>query len=245
MTELLLIAPAVFLLAGTIKGTFGIGMPTASISLLVQFVEPRTAVVVVVLPILFSNAWQMYRCGDVRATLRRLWPLATALALCLLTTALLATTLSGDGLALALGGVIALFALTSLLANIPALPVRFDRPAQCVAGTLAGVMGGLTAIWAPPMVIYLLARRVDKDDFVRAVGLLLFTGSVPLALGYWQNGLLAGELAWVSALMIVPTVLGFSIGEHIRRRLDAERFRKGVLIFFLLMGLNLIRRALF
>jgi len=78
---------------------------------------------------------------------------------------------------------------------------------------------------------------------VRASGLLLFVGSVPLLLGYWQNGLMTRELGLMSLTMIVPTLLGFSVGEVVRRRVDAARFQKLILFFFLLMGLNLIRRS--
>ena len=93
------------------------------------------------------------------------------------------------------------------------------------------------------MVVYLVSRRIEKDDFVRASGVLLFIGSVPLLFGYWQNGLMTRDLAVMSMAMIVPTLLGFSVGEAIRRRMDATRFQKLILFIFLLMGLNLIRRS--
>ena len=59
------------------------------------------------------------------------------------------------------------------------------------------------------------------------------------------SGLLDGETAPLSAGMVVPSLIGFTLGEAIRRRLDADRFRTVVLWMFLLMGLNLIRRSLF
>jgi len=45
--------------------------------------------------------------------------------------------------------------------------------------------------------------------------------------------------------MIAPTWLGFAVGEHLRNRLNTNQFRYVFLVIFLLMGLNLIRRALF
>ena len=44
--------------------------------------------------------------------------------------------------------------------------------------------------------------------------------------------------------MVIPAILGFQIGEAIRRKIAAERFQNAVLIVFLLMGVNIIRRAL-
>jgi len=69
MMFLILFATGTFLVAGTIKGTIGIGMPTAAIGMLSQVIEPKTAIALVVLPTFASNAWQMIRSGDlVRAT---------------------------------------------------------------------------------------------------------------------------------------------------------------------------------
>ena len=74
----------------------------------------------------------------------------------------------------------------------PFLPERFDRAGQVVAGIASGILGGLTAIWAAPMMAYLIARRVDRDEFVRAVGTMIFIGSAPLILGFWHAGLITG-----------------------------------------------------
>ncbi|MBT3789838.1 MAG: sulfite exporter TauE/SafE family protein [Alphaproteobacteria bacterium] len=241
--EFFLIALAVYFLAGTIKGTIGIGLPATSISLLGQVYDPRVAIALAIMPIFFTNIWQIYRTGNVRQTLKSFWPFALALAVVLWIFTGFSAQISTSSLIFVLGCVVVLFAFTSLFVKPPELPRRYDRLAQVVAGSLSGVLGGLTAIWSPPMVVYLVSRRIEKDDFVRASGVLLFIGSVPLLFGYWQNGLMTRDLAVMSMAMIVPTLLGFSVGEAIRRRMDATRFQKLILFIFLLMGLNLIRRS--
>ncbi len=95
------------------------------------------------------------------------------------------------------------------------------------------------------MVIYLLARRVDSETFIGTTGILILAGSIPLFFGYWQVGLLTAPLAGISALMIVPALLGFGLGEWMRRRLNPPQFKRLVLVVFLLMGLNLLRKGLF
>ena len=241
--EFFLIALAVYFFAGTIKGTIGIGLPTTSISLLGQVYDPRVAIALAIFPILFTNIWQVYRTGDVKRTLRNFWPFALTLAVVIWIFTGFSARISTTSLVFVLGCVVVTFALTGLFARPPELPTRFDRLGQVVAGCLSGVLGGLTAIWSPPMVVYFIARRLDKDDFVRASGVLLFIGSVPLCVGYLQNGLMTKELAIMSMAMIVPTLLGFSVGEAVRRRVNGARFQKLILCVFLVMGLNLIRRS--
>ena len=121
--------------------------------------------------------------------------------------------------------------------------VGFDRLAQVIAGGVAGSIGGVTSIWSPPMVIYLLGRGADKDDFVRLAGFIILVGTVPLTAGYWHAGLLTRELAWSSLAMVVPVLAGFAIGEKLRHSLNPMVFRRVVLVYFFLMGLNLVRRA--
>jgi len=127
----------------------------------------------------------------------------------------------------------------------PQIPSKHDRLAQVIAGSFAGIFGGFTSVWAPPLAIYLTARDVKKQEFVRASGLIFFLGSVPLVLGYVRQGYLTADLSMISALMLIPTFAGFWIGERLRGKMSEQSFRKLILFVFFLMGLNLLRRAVF
>ena len=140
---------------------------------------------------------------------------------------------------------IVLFAATSLIKLPPPLPKQWELPAMIAAGALGGLMGGLTGLWSPPLVILLLAMRLEKTDYIRAFGFLLVIGAIPLLGGYVVNGLVTQELFLVSMIMVVPTLMGFAVGEKIRNKMDTSRYQKAVLVFFLLMGLNLIRKVWF
>lgn len=244
LLSLTLLGTVAFLVAGTVKGTVGLGLPTTAIGLMTLVVAPRTAIVMTLLPMLLANAWQVFRMGGILATARRFGVFGVTLMLGVGVTTLLAAQASDRLIYGMLGGVIVLFATVNLAVTVPPLPARFDRPAQVVFGILAGIMGGITAVWAPPMAIYLTAMQVPKDDFVRATGLLIFLGCLPLVWGYWVTGQMTGPLMGLSALMMVPTLLGFSLGERLRRGMDQARFRKVFLWIFLILGLNLIRRAI-
>ena len=242
--ETLVLIGAIFVLSGVVKGTTGIGLPTAAVGMMSQVLDPRLAIPLVVVPSMVTNAWQMYRQGQPHKVARRYWRFILCLMVVIaLVSALLTADVPTETLMLILGGVVVLFSASSLAWQPPFLPPRFDRLGQVVGGIASGLLGGLTAIWAPAMVTYLMARRVEKEDFVAASGVMIFCGTLPLIGGFWSAGLLNGPLALVSLAMTLPAILGFSLGERIRRRLDADRFRRVVLIVFLIMGLNLIRRA--
>lgn len=237
------IAVAVYLLAGCVKGTLGLGLPTTAVSLLAQFGDARSAIALVLIPMIVTNLWQVYRSGRLLESLQRYRLLVLSEMLVIGIVSQHATAIAAPALSAVLGAVIVLFAVVNLWRSPPALPDRYDSAAQLLTGCAAGVMGGITGIWAPAIVIYLAARRLDTEDFVRATGLLLMVGSVVLFTGYWRAGIVTPDIARQSAFLVLPALLGFAIGERLRQRLSGPRFRQFVLLFFLLMGLNLIRRA--
>lgn len=245
MDAIYYLAPVVFLLAGTVKGGIGIGLPTTSIALLSQVADPRLAVACTLMPIITSNFWQVWREGRWRATLQRFWPFSITLAIVIYLCSNIAAEADADVIKLATGGGIAIFAAASLIRQPPALPPRWERPAQIFGGAAAGLMGGFTGLWSPPLLILLLSLRLEKSEFIGAMGLLLLLGGLPFLGGYFVSGQMSMEVFLWSLVFCIPTFLGFTIGEKVRRKMDAARFQKVVLIFFLIMGLNMIRSVLF
>ncbi|MEM6565605.1 MAG: sulfite exporter TauE/SafE family protein [Pseudomonadota bacterium] len=240
---LLLVAALSFLTAGTIKGLAGIGLPTAAIAFMTLAIDPRAAIALVMFPMIGANAWQLFRGGDLVRTAKRYGVFACVLFIGVAATALATQDASDRILLFALGLVVLVFVAVSWRNLIPPLPDRWDRPAQIAFGLFAGVVGGMTAGWGAPLAMYLATRRVDKDEFVRASGFLIFVGSLPLCIAYAGLGFLTGPLAGLSFVMLVPTLIGFSLGEHMRSKLSFDGFRKAVLILFVFLGLNLIRRG--
>lgn len=243
-STILLIATAAFLVSGTVKGVAGIGLPTAAIALMTLFLDPRTAIALVLFPMLGSNLWQMFRGGALKRTAQRYWLFAVVLFLGVGGTAFATQGASDRALLAILGGAVLIFVALSWRKMLPPLPDKYDRAAQVCFALVAGVIGGMTAAWGPPMAMYLHARGVDKEEFVRATGFLIAIGTLPLVATYAQIGFLNGQLTAISLAMLIPTLIGFTAGETLRRRLSVEAFRSAILILFLFLGLNLIRRAI-
>lgn len=232
-----------FLTAGVVKGIIGMGLPTTAIAIMTLAIDPRQAIGLILIPMVITNGWQVYRSGGILAALRRYLPMELTLIAGVAITVVLSRNAPDHLLFGSLGIAVLCFVAVNIIGRPPAIPVRHDRTAQVLTGVVAGVLGGFTSVWAPPMAIYLAARQVPKDEFVRASGLLIFLGSLPLTAGYALQGNLPLPAAGLSLVLLVPALLGFSAGERLRHNLSETRFRKVMLAAFLLMGLNLLRRA--
>lgn len=235
---------AAYLLAGVVKGLTGLGMPAVALGITTLFLDPLLAVTLVLLPVALSNLWQMLRMGQTGAALWRLRWFMGALGLCLPPAALLAADAPEALLMAGMGLMFVLFAAMNLAFRLPPIPPRLDRGAQLAFGALAGVMGGLTALWGPPTAMYLTASGTERDAFIRATGVVFGLGSVPLLAAHVAHGGLDGPHALLSGALVLPTLAGFALGERVRRRMGAERFRQMLIWVFLGLGLNLMRRAL-
>jgi len=159
-------------------------------------------------------------------------------------TSQFAVTISTNVLTISVGIVIVVFVVTNVFLKKFTIADNADKTYQIGFGAAAGVMGGLTSLWAPPIVIYLFSKGLSKDEFVASVGILLMTGSIPLLGGYIAAGLTTPTLLLYSLGMVIPTLAGFAVGEWARSFLEAEQFRKMLLVIFFLLGTNLIVNAL-
>ena len=111
--------------------------------------------------------------------------------------------------------------------------------------TMLAVVAGLTLLWAPPLMAYLLSRDSNRQEWIGVIGLLLGVGTVPVVLGYAANGSLSGSTLILSAAITVPAMIFQIGGELIGRRIKPDRFRRYLLLMFLVLGLGLLFRAFF
>ena len=236
---------SIFIIAGIIKGAAGLGLPTAAMGLMTITIAPRTAIALLIFPLIFTNAWQMFRSGNIYQTFKKYFPFIFMLIIFVWLTVNKTSDVSDSTLIGFLGFFILLFVIVNIFKNAPFIPNHHDRKAQIISGFIAGVMGGLTSVWAPPLAIYLAARRTTKEEFVRVSGLIFFLGSIPLLIAYFNQGHMNSELSLLSICLLLPTFIGFWIGENIRKKMSEIIFKKFILFIFLFMGLDLIRRAYF
>lgn len=233
-----------FLVAGTVKGVAGVGLPMTALGILTLQTDPRTAIALAIVPIVVANLWQFLTAGGAVAAIRRYLPFLLTMVVGIPITLALTADVGASFLFATLGLTMIAHVALNLTRWAPRFPDGADLPAQIGFGTLAGVLGGLVSLWLPAILIYLSARQVTKDEFVRATGLMLFSGSLPLMAGFWREGFLTGPLTIVSSGMLIPTLLGMWVGSLLRGHLSETAFRRILMAVLVLIGLNLIRRSL-
>lgn len=132
--------------------------------------------------------------------------------------------------------------------NVTRFRVRIsDQAAPWAApplGILSGLLTGTTGSVGIPIAIYLQARDVDKESFLRAIALTFLISASMLVVALVQKGAINQVNAMISAVSLFPAFAGMMIGQNLREHLSEDRFRLLVYVFLMLAAANLIRLGL-
>lgn len=233
-----------FLAAGAVKGTLGIGLPLVAVPLLATVLDLPTAVALMVVPVLTSNIIQALQGKRKIETLRRFFPLLLTLVPGAIIAAQFLSSVDLRTGSLVLGIIVVLFSLSQLV------PVRFEinkrqeRYLNPAVGLVAGFLGGLSNLFGPPLIMYLVALKLEKDAFVTTIGLLFVVASATLYTTLAAVGVLTFDNAVGSLVAAIPVMAGVFIGTRLRSRIPQKTFERVLMVVLILVGLNLIRRAL-
>ncbi len=244
--DIYLIAGAVAVLAGVVKGMVGFAMPMIIVSGVGSFSAPEVALAALLFPTLVSNFVQTAHGGFGNA-LRAVWAYRLYLAIVLVMIVLsaqLVPLVPKDLFYLLIGLPITGLALIQLAGWRPDITGRNGLGLQALVATFAGFMGGISGLWGVPTTMYLTAAHTPKQQQMQIQGVVYGLGSVALVLAHLKSGVLDWPAARFSTAMVVPAMLGMVLGLRLQRRIDQDRFRQITLAVLVLAGLNLIRRGL-
>ena len=241
-----LAACSVMLLAGVVKGAIGFAMPLILIAVLPSFMPAQVALAALILPVLTTNIHQSLRQGlaPALASGRKFWRIITMTMLGILITAPFVVVLPQQVMFLLLGSAVLVFAGLQLSGWAPEIAPRWRGPVELLSGFIGGLYGGISGVWGPPSIVYLLAVKVPKTEMVRVMSVIFTMGAVVLTLAHLRSGVLNAQTGLLSALMLVPAWIGMALGYRAHDRMDQARFKRWTLILLALSALNLLRRGL-
>ncbi|SLN23050.1 Sulfite exporter TauE/SafE [Roseovarius albus] len=236
----------VAMVAGTVKGVVGFGMPMVLISGLSTVMPPDLALAGLILPTLITNGWQALRQGVAAAweSVRKYRVFLLVGLVFLLGSAQVVRAVPSQVLLLGIGVPIVAYALTSLAGRPLRLPAGAGARTEAAIGAVAGFFGGISGVWGPPTVAMLSSRDTGKTEQMRVQGVIYGLGAVALVVAHVSSGVLNRDTAPFSMILIVPAMVGMWIGFRIQDRLDHATFRKLTFLVLFLAGANLVRRGL-
>ncbi|GHC67822.1 sulfite exporter TauE/SafE family protein [Limoniibacter endophyticus] len=241
--SLIAIITVTFALAGFVKGVTGMGLPTVAMGVLGALISPVMAASLLLVPSFVTNVWQLLTGRNPASLYLRFWPMMLAIFV----TTILASSFLSTGhewTRMALGVVLILYALFTLVAPQLHIPSDAETLLGPLTGMVTGMITGATGVFVIPAVPYLQSLGLAKDDLVQALGLSFTVSTIALAIGLTGSGAFLPDALWVSVLAVIPALIGMWGGQRMRNRISPQTFRKAFLICLLLLGCELALRPL-
>ncbi|MGF1477852.1 MAG: TSUP family transporter [Geminicoccaceae bacterium] len=228
---------AIFLLAGTVKGSLGIGFPAVAMSILTVIIEPALGVTLLALPIFITNAIQFLTVHGWFAIVRRFLVAGLSVAVTIFIVVQFVDEVPSRWINIAVGVSLIIFSLASLLKI--ELPLDEGAGWQALVGVTSGLIGGVSAVKAPVM-IYTVGLKLPREEFICVAGFLFFMGGLGLVGGAVSGALLNGVTTILSLACCAAALMGFRVGAWVRKRLSDQMFRLILLWMILALGARLI-----
>ena len=225
-----------------VKGATGMGLPLVALPVLTTFFGLQHAVGLMVIPLICTNAWQVWRfraaARDHRMAFLPLFLASGAVGIGLGTWAL--TSLPERALVLTLGIILLCYCALRLIAPHFVVGPELARKAGPLAGMGGGMLQGATGISAPIGVTFIHAMSLERDVHVFAVSaMFLLYASVQLpALAI--AGVMQPQWLLDGILALVPIVLFMPVGQAIAGRLSRKAFDRMILIFLGAIGVKMV-----
>lgn len=239
MDPFLFVIAGVFLLAGFVKGTIGLGLPTVAMGLLATRMPPAHALAIVIVPAIVTNIWQTFVGPYLRDIVRRLWPLMIGTVLGILAGAGLMTGPYAAYGTVVLGCLLVIYAIIGLTKLRFSVPRAHEKWVGGIVGLVTGVISAATGVQVIPSMPFMQAIGMEKDELVQALGVFFTTATVALAFNLTGAGLLTTATAVPGGVAMVAAFAGMYLGQVLRARMDADTFRRWFLIAMMLLGIYL------
>jgi len=241
----MLIVVAAFLAGGLVKGVTGLCLPTVAIGLLSLFMLPVKAASILVVPSLVTNVWQTVSGPSLRPLFRRLWPMQAGIGLGAWAGSGLIISMAPEVVSAALGGALILYAAVGLSpVRLPDVPSDAEWWIGPTSGLITGVITAATGVFVIPLVPYLQALGLKRDELIQALGMSFTVSTLALAGSLARSAVFGAELFGLSVLAIAPALAGMVAGQWVRHAIGADVFRRWFFVALLLLGAHLVVRGI-
>jgi len=225
-----------------VKGATGMGLPLVALPVLTAAFGLQHAVGLMTVPLIFTNAWQVWRFRakgrDPRMGFMPLFLLGGAAGIVVGTWAL--TSLPERLLVLSLGIILIAYVALRLAAPHLAVGPALARRAGPPAGLGAGILQGATGISAPIGVTFIHAMALERDAHVFAVSAMFLLFALVQLPALAAAGVMQTQWLLEGLLALIPILIFMPAGQALAGRLSRRAFDRMILIFLGLIGVKMV-----
>jgi len=242
--DVLLIYSAIFFFAALIHGSVGIGFPIIATPLLALMTDIQTAILLTLIPTLLVNVVSILSEGSFIRAIRQWYSLVFISAAGSLIGTLILINNQSEFFKLLLAATI----LTYLYANNRKISIswfhRYPRLAKLGFGLAAGLVGGMTNVMGPVLVIYLLEERRSRSEIFQAANLCFLSGKLIQLVTFSLHQKMSSHELMISIPVLLIVSLALYIAVRLKKRISQEQHFRLLKGFLFLLAMLLCGQAL-
>lgn len=216
-----------------VQASTGFGFAVVGAPLLLFFMEPKAVVTLMVFGALLLNLLVIRQTWG-QADLRSIGPMFIASLLGIIPGVYILKIVDPSVLKLAIGLIILVVA--GAMAADYAVTIRRERLATVVVGIVSGFMGGATSLSGPPVALFLMNQRQDKEAFRALLVRYFCLGNIATLGTMAMLGTLELEVVRQGAYALPGIMAGVWLGDKVFRAVSPVMFRRVALAIVFLCG---------
>jgi uncharacterized membrane protein YfcA len=236
----------VTILAGTVMGMLGFGFSLIVTPVFVSVIDPTLAVVVLAVPPLMINTFQVGDTGTGIEFIREEWPLmALAITGTIIGVVFLTQFNASTAIAFLIGLIILGYVIFQVVENFVVIEEAHHPIALGVVGLIEGFLLAAANL-GPLLPAYFHTFERDAEQYIGGLSMALGTiFAARIILMTFFTDLMTPYRLWLGSVIAVVAIVGLLLGTYLRRlQIDEQKFTWFVIALLFIIALNIFRNTI-
>lgn len=220
---------------GLLKGVISFGFPLIALPILSLVLPPKSAIFLLFFSLIFLNIREI-KFNNLK-NYKRIIPLGSGIFIGIIVGSIIFHKVENEFISKMIGLTIILSAITNFYGLKINQSLLINKWFSLSYGLFAGLIGGMTTIVGPLIVIYLVSLNLKKQLFSEMVSLSVFSCLAPLYGIFFIYQNVTFNDFFISALISIPAVLMQIIGFKIRDIIPQKTFKNITLSILVIIGI--------
>lgn len=242
---LLILFVGVAILAGTIMGMLGFGFSLIVTPVFASVIDPTLTVVVLAVPPLMINVFQMGETGTGIEFVREEWPLlGLAIVGTIIGVAFLSWFSTGPIVPFLIGLIVLGYVFFQVVKNFVVIEEAHHPVALGGIGLLEGFLLAAANL-GPVLPAYFHTFERDAERYIGGLSMTLGTiFATRIVLMTFFTDLMTPYRLWLGSVIAVITIVGLLLGTYLRRiEIDEQKFTWFVIALLFIISINIFRNT--
>ena len=220
---------------GLLKGVISFGFPLIALPILSLVLPPKSAIFLLFFSLIFLNIREI-KFKNLK-DYKRIIPLGSGIFIGIIVGSIIFHKVENEFISKMIGLTIILSAITNFYGLKINQSLLINKWFSLSYGLFAGLIGGMTTIVGPLIVIYLVSLNLKKQLFSEMVSLSVFSCLAPLYGIFFIYQNVTFNDFFISGLISIPAVLMQIIGFKIRDIIPQKTFKNITLSILVIIGI--------